>query len=326
MALRVAIAASTALVLGAIGAPAAVATPQISGSDADVWTVTNPVPTYLLTASPTALGGQVSWALDGDGPSAGPSPLTVKLPGIGDGLHTLTASDLDPGALTPAQRTFRVDLTPPRITVGRPSSGAQIDQNAPVTADYACDGAVTCVGTVAQGAAIDTATVGSAAFSVTATDDVGNQAISIVPYTVRAADNPAPGGAGTAPSEPIKLVQDPAGGTVTTTQRRQPYRPRTINAKALRPTRGLLIPTRRPLLRWTAQKGATLYNLQVFWLHGTTVTKVVSVFPRGHNLRVPAGRVAYGHTYIWRVWPYVRGKYTSRPLGLSYFSVRRQPR
>ena len=320
---RFTMAALAGVLVASAGASAtALATPTISGADTDGWGVTNPVPTYAITAGPNALTPGINWSLDDGGTSTGPSPLTVKLPGLADGLHVLSATDGELLATGAALRTFRVDLTPPKITVNRPSSGAQIDLNATVTADYACQDAVTCVGSVAPGSAIATSTAGSATFTVRATDRVGNESISIVSYTVRDGS-----GAGTgSPAEPISLVQDPAGGTITTTRRGQPYKPRTINAIGLRPRAGLLIPTRRPLLRWTARKGARLYNVQVFWLHGTKATKVVSVFPTGHNLRIPAGRVAFGHTYIWRVWPYVRGKYTKRPLGLSYFSVRRQAR
>lgn len=298
----------------------AAATPQISGADGDVWALANPVPTYELTTG--ALGGQISWSVDGGGSSLGTTPLTVKLPGIADGAHTLTATDLDL-LTTPAERTFRVDLTPPRITIGRPSSGAQIDQNAAITADYSCEGAVSCTGTVASGSPLDTSSAGPATFSVRAADDAGNGAVSLVDYVVRAPAGPSGQAAGT-PSEPISLVQTPTTPTSGGTRPRAPWRPRTINARALRPVTGILLPTRRPLLRWRERTGVTLYNVQIYRLRGTSATKVVSVFPRTHHLRVPAGRVAFGQTYIWRVWPYVNGRYTSRPLGLSYFSVRRR--
>ena len=309
--------AAGALALGC-GAAGAVAAPEISGADTDVWTLASPVPTYEITT--TALAGGVSWSVDGGSPSGnGATPLTVKLPGIADGLHTLVATDLQPGDTTPAQRAFRVNLTPPKITVTQPTSGAQFDLGALVAADYACEGAVTCAGTVAPGAAIDTSKAGTATFTVKAADDVGNEAVSLVDYSVRA-PGIASGGATVMPSEPISLVPTPGTGTGT---RRPPYRPRTLNAGALRPRAGLRIPTRTPLLRWGGRRGATLYNVQIYWLHGSSATKVVSLFPRAHHLRVPAGRVAFGHTYIWRVWPYLKGRYTDRPLGLSYFSVKR---
>ena len=325
--------AAAGVLLASLGAVQAAATPQITAVGAqqplpgadydDVWTVTSPVPTYDLTAAAGAIGDQISWAVDGGPPNSGASPLTVELPGIADGLHTLSATDLDPLGLDPAQRTFRVDLTPPKITVNRPASGAQIDLNAALTAEFACEDAVSCTGTVASGAAINTATAGSATFTVRATDDVGNQAIRIVYYVVRGPTQPTPVGSAVLPSAPVSLVQTP---TVGTTAAPRPYRPRTLNARALRPRVGVRLPTRRPLLRWPGRKGARLYNVQIFRLRGTRATKVVSMFPRRHRLRVPARQLAYGKTYFWRVWPYVRGKYTSRPLGLSYFTVRPKPK
>jgi hypothetical protein len=300
------------LLLG-MGAASASATPVISGADTDVWTIANPGPSYTVT-SPT--DAAVSWAIGGllGGPVS--SPATVS-PTLEDGSYTLVATDQADG-LT-ASRAFRVDLTPPKITVSQPASGAVFTLGQSVLADYACEGAVTCTGSVPSGSALDTSRAGSATLTVKAADDVGNQAVSLVDYVVKApGTTPAVTAGG--PSEPISLVPAPTTGT-----RKSPYRPRTLNARSLRPKAGLRIPTRTPLLRWSARRGATLYNVQIYWLHGTAATKVVSVFPRGHNVRVPAGRVAYGHTYVWRVWPYLRGHYTKRPLGLSYFTVKKPP-
>jgi hypothetical protein len=42
-----------------------------------------------------------------------------------------------------------------------------------------------------------------------------------------------------------------------------------------------------------------------------------------NRFRVPARRIAWGNRYIWRVWPQLRRGYSSYPLGISYFSVRR---
>ena len=55
-------------------------------------------------------------------------------------------------------------------------------------------------------------------------------------------------------------------------------------------------------------------------------TKVLSAFPRRARLRVPAGKVAFGDRYLWRVWPYLSTGYTPKVLGLSYFDVRARPR
>jgi len=208
---------------------------------------------------------------------------------------------------------IRVDVTPPRITVLQPTRGMQIEQNARLSAAYSCQDAVACTGTVDRGAPLDTSQPGPATFSVRALDDAGNEALSVVDYLVRAA----------LPSEPIVL---PAvtPSPVAQSSRAAPWRPGTRNARRLRPAAGAIISTRRPVLRWKAYPGARLYNVQVFRLRGrTSLTKVVSTLPRLNRFRVPAGRIAWGTRYVWQVWPYLGRGYPSRPLGLSYFSVRR---
>lgn len=309
-----ALAAAAAIGAGLFAANAG-ATPGITGNENEFWALANPVPTYQLTTTDPV--GGVSWSLDGGAAQDVTTPFVVEFPGLADGTHTLTATDLPGGDPLPVTRTFRVDRTPPKATVTRPAGGAQYDVGASVLAEYACEDALTCVAPVPPGAAIDTSTAGMRSFTLTATDEAGNEAISIVDYSVRAPGTTAGGVSGT-PSEPITLVPAPAA-------RKTPFRPRTLNVAALRPRVGLKVPTRTPLLRWTKRRGATLYNVQIYWLRGRSATKVASLFPRGGNVRVPKGRVAYGKTYIWRVWPYMGGRYTSRPLGLSYFSVKKAP-
>jgi hypothetical protein len=291
------------------------AAPVISGADGDVWNAASPVPTYLITTDPA--NRRIAWSVAGVASGTGRSPLTVRLAGIGDGQYRLMARDTDGGT----ERAFRVDQTPPRITILQPTSGMQVEQNAQLLADYSCQDAVACTGTVDRGAALDTSQTGPATFSVRALDDAGNEALSLVDYLVRAAVPSAepvqapPGGAGSPPSEPITLVP----GTGSTA-----WRPVTLNARRLRPAAGVIIRTRRPLLRWKARPGARLYNVQLFRVDGRArITKVVTAFSRANRFRVPAGRIAWGTRYIWRVWPYLARGYPSRPLGLSYFSVRR---
>jgi hypothetical protein len=288
------------------GAPASAA-PVISGADGDVWNAASPVPTYVITTD--APNRRISWSVAGVASGAGRSPLQVRLSGIGDGQYRLVASGQVPEA-GDTERAFRVDLTPPRITVRQPTNGMQIGQNARLLADYSCQDAVACTGTLPPGAALDTSQTGPASFSVRALDDAGNETVSLVDYLVRA----------TVPS--AEPVQVPAGGPGS-----PPSNPITltlINAPDLRPAAGVMIWTRRPLLRWKARPGARLYNVQVFRLFGdASIKKVVSAFPRVNRFRVPARRIGWGNRYIWRVWPQLRRGYSSYPLGISYFSVRR---
>src|SRR4051812_24719741 len=162
-----------ALGLWLLAGARASAAPSISGADGDVWNAASPVPTYVITAD--APNRKVSWSVAGVASGAGRSPLQVRLSGIGDGQYQLVASGPGPGAAD-AARDFRVDLTPPRITIRQPTSGMKIGQNAGLLADYSCQEAVACTGTSPAGAALDTSQTGPASFSVRALDDAGNEA------------------------------------------------------------------------------------------------------------------------------------------------------
>jgi hypothetical protein len=310
-----------ALALACLIPATASAAPTITGTDGDVWNTARPVPAYVITG--TVAGTRISWEVAGVASGRGRSPVTVRLPGLGDGSYRLVASERVGPLETTAQRLFRVDLTPPRIAIRQPASGAQLQQGATVLADYACQGAASCAGDVADGAPLDTSRPGPASFSVRAADDAGNVAISVVDYEVRPAGTATlvPGGPPAAgvlsPSAPIGLVPPAAG-------KARPARPVTINARRLRPRAGAVLTSKRPILRWPARRGARLYNLQVFRLRGASITKVVSAFPRLNRIRVPARRLAFGHRYVWRVWPYLARGYSARPLGLSFFDVRRR--
>lgn len=304
--------------------PAASAVPTISGADTDVWNAANPDPTYTITASSPRL--RVYWQVPNTAFSDGRSPLRVRLGDLQDGTYRLIAREgliFNPPT---TERAFRVDTTAPAVTLTRPSEGSggdddddddrRIDrftQGSAVTADYRCDGAVTCAGPVPPGAAVDTSRTGTFTFPVRAVDDAGNQTVREGRYEVVA-------GAGTVLSPPVAtapvVVTPPAVTRVA--------RPKTLHARRLLPRAGARLGTRRPLLRWRAHSSAQLYNVQVFRLRGAKATKVLSAFPRSTRFRVPAKKIAAGDRYVWRVWPYLAKGYPDRPLGLSYFDVRRR--
>ncbi len=81
-------------------------------------------------------------------------------------------------------------LIPPTITITSPDDNAEYLLNQTVTADYFCEdetgpaGVVSCDGTVANGAVIETTSVGSKTFTVNAEDIDGNTATLTHNYTV----------------------------------------------------------------------------------------------------------------------------------------------
>lgn len=81
-----------------------------------------------------------------------------------------------------------IDTTPPVVSITTPADGATYTLNQSVGAAYACNDpdstSVTCVGTVANGSPIDTATTGSKTFTVVGTDQANNQASTSVTYSV----------------------------------------------------------------------------------------------------------------------------------------------
>ena len=82
------------------------------------------------------------------------------------------------------------DGTAPTVTVTSPADGATYLLGQSVTADYACadeaggSGLASCVGTVADGAPLDTSSVGLKSFTATAADNAGNQTEVVHRYTV----------------------------------------------------------------------------------------------------------------------------------------------
>lgn len=80
------------------------------------------------------------------------------------------------------------DVSPPDITITTPADGATYLLNETVAAHYSCtddfDTAPSCTGTVANGAAIDTASVGAKTFTVNAEDASGNSNTATSNYSV----------------------------------------------------------------------------------------------------------------------------------------------
>jgi hypothetical protein len=106
--------------------------------------------------------------------------------GTGDGQVTISydpATDACP------------DTTDPSVTLTTPQEGAVYTQGQSVVADFECSdsggsGLASCVGTAADGSAVDTSTPGGHQFTVTATDGAGHT--TVVTHGYSAVDRTAP--------------------------------------------------------------------------------------------------------------------------------------
>lgn len=108
------------------------------------------------------------------------------------GQHTFFVHgvDLYGNETVVAHRYTVADGTDPTVVVDVPADGAVFARGEAVAADYGCSdpagsGIDTCVGTVADGEAVDTSTVGEFEFSVTGTDVAGNETVVTRGYRVR---------------------------------------------------------------------------------------------------------------------------------------------
>lgn len=101
---------------------------------------------------------------------------------------------LNPAPIYPCYSTtlftaqIGVDTVPPTITITTPPNGAVYLLNQAVAANYRCtdatSGIASCVGTVANGANVNTASAGGKTLTVTARDNAGNLSTATVSYTV----------------------------------------------------------------------------------------------------------------------------------------------
>jgi DNA/RNA endonuclease G (NUC1) len=81
-----------------------------------------------------------------------------------------------------------IDRKAPGVSVTAPANGGVYQFNKTALAAFGCadgaSGVATCTGTVANGAAFDTSSIGTKSFVVTATDAVGNASTTTVSYSV----------------------------------------------------------------------------------------------------------------------------------------------
>jgi hypothetical protein len=134
-----------------------------------------------------------------------PEGADVDTTTLGQHSFTVTATDHAGNTGSAVAHYTVVDATAPQIALATPPDAAVYDLGEQVAASYSCadedggSGVATCAGTVANGAAIDTSSVGKKSFTVSATDNAGNPASTTVSYTV--VDRAAPDIALTSPSD-----------------------------------------------------------------------------------------------------------------------------
>jgi hypothetical protein len=240
----------------------------------------------------------------------------TTLGGLGEGSYTFRVVQVSAAGVKSQEATysFTVDTTPPAgpvITV-RPISPTKIIQptfgwNGEAHATYtlriigAGGGVAQSASTKATTHTLAPLTPGPYTLEITQTDRAGNTSgVTRDPFSIL---GPSGLQAGTKLSLP------------------------TTNHRRLKPRKGLVVPTRRPVLRWTpGPRSTTLYNVQLFRVMKRSngkarVVKVFSTFPRALQYRVPAKRTRPSTCYVWRVWPYLGTKFTPKPLGISNFCI-----
>jgi len=194
-------------------------TASLSGGDIVV-TVPGPVPGGSAFTFPTVdltldagstLGTTIAPRIGGSSFADPGLTFTVdaSIPGIGE---TALPTSCYPAPPVPALSTTTIglDTTPPSVNLVVPAEGGNYSLGAPVHARFSCtdeqygSGLAGCVGDVADGAAIDTSTLGVHSFGVTTTDNAGNTNVVTHSYNVI-----PPGGDTTPPS--ITLTTPVAG-------------------------------------------------------------------------------------------------------------------
>lgn len=86
------------------------------------------------------------------------------------------------------EQVIKIDKTPPQLIINTPTDGGEYLFNQNILADWSADdyisGLASATGTVTNGQAVDTSTVGIKTFNVVAADNAGNQITKTVTYYV----------------------------------------------------------------------------------------------------------------------------------------------
>ena len=145
-------------------------------------------PTLTLTGADGTGSGiaHIDYALDGGSWTTYAGPLS----GFTTGNHFVQYRSTDVAGRQETAKliAFKVDAVKPSVTITAPADGASYPLDKVVTAKFKCtdneSGMDTCVGSTANGANLDTSTIGPHAFTVTGTDLAGNVTTLTTHYTV----------------------------------------------------------------------------------------------------------------------------------------------
>ena len=121
--------------------------------------------------------------------SIGSTAPPVTITAEGSSYVEVRALDVNGNLSASTLQPVRIDRTAPQAHAVTPAEGATFVQNEQVAASFSCSDAGgsdvdTCAGTVEDGADVDTGTVGTKTFAVTATDAAGNTSTVTRSYTV----------------------------------------------------------------------------------------------------------------------------------------------
>jgi hypothetical protein len=128
----------------------------------------------------------LSWLVSGNPPPTESGCGNVKVRNTTGTTYTCSATN----SVDSAQQstTIEVDTVAPKVAIRKPANGATYALNEVVRASYTCSDAISgvssCVGTVADGASINTSTPGMQTFSVLGIDNAGNKTTRSITYTV----------------------------------------------------------------------------------------------------------------------------------------------
>jgi uncharacterized UPF0146 family protein len=154
-------------------------------------TIRSPIDTIYTQGQAVAASYSCSDPDDAVAKCAGPvaSGTNIDTASLGTKSFIVNATDShgNSSSLT-VMYTVAQDVMPPTITITSPTNGAVYTLGQPVAASYSCaapgDQVIECAGPVANGANIDTGSLGTKTFTVNATNSHGNSSSQTVTYTV----------------------------------------------------------------------------------------------------------------------------------------------